>query len=223
MTLVIAHRGASAYELENTLAAFQAARAMGADGVELDMHTTADGVPLVHHDPRVGQLAIAAVPLVALADHRLENGEAVPTLQDALETLGAGLEVFVEVKGLPAEHDRRLFEVINGAPAPARVHIHGFDHRIVSRLKSARPALTCGVLSCSYPLRPYAPLEDAHAVELWQEDRLVDGELIRGAHHRGLRVYAWTVDDPHRMRALVELGVDGVCTNRPDVARETVR
>lgn len=222
MTIVIAHRGAAAYALENTLAAFRQAVAMRADGVELDIHTTADGVPVVHHDPRAGPHDIAAVSHDVLRTHRLANGEPVPTLAEVFSALGPAPQVFVEVKGLPAAHDQRLFAVIDAAPAPERVHVHGFDHRIVRRLQGARPKLPCGVLSCSYPLRPFAALEDAGAVELWQEHRLVDGELIEAAHHRGVRVYVWTVDDAALMRELVALGVDGICTNRPDVAREAL-
>ncbi len=223
MTLVIAHRGASAYELENTLAAFRAARAMHADGVELDIHTTADGVPMVHHDPRVGDLDIAAASYDTVRSRRLANGEPVPTLREALDAVGRDLLVFVEVKGLPPAFDSRLFEIIDGAPAPSRVHVHAFDHRIVARVKAARPTLRCGVLSCSYPVRPFAPLADVGAAELWQEDRFVDRALVEGAHAHDLKVYAWTVDDPDRMRELSALGADGICTNRPDVVRKALR
>jgi len=71
VTLVIAHRGASAYEVENSLAAFQAARRLGADGVELDVHLTADGQPVVHHDPVAGRFPIFSTALRDLEQHRL--------------------------------------------------------------------------------------------------------------------------------------------------------
>lgn len=219
MTLVIAHRGASHAELENTLAAFRAARALGADAVELDVHAAADGEPIVHHDPIVDGLAISETSMARLRRVRLANGEPPPTLRDALELLD-GLLVFVEAKGLPAAHDGRLLEVL--AAAADRGRVHAFDHRIVRRLKDARPALTCGVLSCSYPVQPLAAVADAGAVALWQQDAMVDADLVRAAHERGVAVYAWTVDDPQRMRELIGWDIDGICTNRPDVAREVV-
>ncbi len=221
--LVIAHRGASAHEPENSLAAFRAALALGADAVELDIHDTADGDIVVHHDAAIGGRAIREMTASAVRSHRLDNGEPVPFLSDALEALGSAPLVFVEVKSLDRANDQRLFEVFAAGPAPARYHVHSFDHRIVKRLKRARPALVTGVLSTAYPVRPFDQLVAAEASELWQVESLVDADLVRGAHEREMAVYAWTVDDPARMRWLLELGVDGICSNRPDVARQVVR
>ncbi|HWP38532.1 MAG TPA: glycerophosphodiester phosphodiesterase [Gemmatimonadales bacterium] len=220
---MIAHRGASAYEVENSLAAFRAAIAMGADAVELDIHDTADGEIVVHHDPALGGRAIGELTASAVRSHRLSNGEAVPLLSEVLEALGPAPLVFVEVKSLRRANDRRLFETLAAGPAPAHYHVHSFDHRIVRRLKAGRPDLVTGVLSTSYPVRPFDQLVTAGAVELWQAQALVDQDLVRGAHERDMAVYAWTVDDPARMRWLLDLRVDGICSNRPDVAREVVQ
>jgi glycerophosphoryl diester phosphodiesterase len=220
--LVIAHRGASAYEFENSLAAFRLARLQGADGVELDVHVTADGVPVVHHDPTVDGSAISEMSSSHLAAQRLPNGEPPPALADVLTELGEGVLAFVEVKDLPADRDAELLAVLDQGPAPLNYHLHSFDHRIVRRLKDQRPRPSCGVLSCSYPVHPFASLEAAGAGILWQQETLVDAELTEAAHGRGYRVFAWTVDDPERMRLLIDAGVDAVCTNRPDVARKVV-
>ncbi|NIM51505.1 MAG: hypothetical protein GTN62_11895 [Gemmatimonadales bacterium] len=222
MTLVIAHRGASAYEVENSLAAFRAASAMGADGVELDVHVTADGVPVVHHDPAAGPRLIAAVDYQDLTGYRLSNGEPVPTLAQALGVMGPDLSVFVEVKSLAPEHDAVLLDVLDRGPHPARYQVHSFDHRIVQRLHAQRPALPGGILSSSYPILPFAPLEQVGAAVLWQQESLIDRDLVRGAHERGYQLYAWTVDEPERMRLLIEMEVDALCTNRPDVGRRVV-
>jgi glycerophosphoryl diester phosphodiesterase len=222
VTLVVAHRGASAYEVENSLAAFRMARDMSADGVELDVHVTADGVPLVHHDPVAFGHTISNVSHGSLAAHRLPNGEAIPTLADALDAMGAGFEVFVEVKDLPPQHDAALFAVLDAGPDPSRYSVHSFDHRIVRRLREARRDVPCGVLAVARPLRPLVLLEDADAEVLWQQESLIDRELIEQAHGRGWRVFAWTVDEVGRMRELLAMGVDALCSNRPDVARELV-
>lgn len=222
MTLVIAHRGASAYEEENSLAAFRAAIQLGADGVELDVHVTADGVPVVHHDPAIAGHAIDARPFSALSPLRLPNGEPIPTLADALDALGTDQLVFVEVKALAAAHDGCLLEVLEAGPAPSNYQIHSFDHRIVRRLRSRQPGLRCGVLSCSYELRPFMALLDVGANALWQREEMVDADLIAEGRGLGLRVFAWTSDDPDRIRELLSLGIDGICTNVPDVARAIV-
>ena len=92
----------------------------------------------------------------------------------------------------------------------------------MKRLRDARPSLPCGVLSTSYPLDPLAQVKDATATSLWQEQSLIDRDLVELAHNESVEVYAWTVNDIDRMRALVELGVDAICTNHPDGARMVV-
>jgi len=222
LTWIIAHRGASAYEVENSLAAFRAAAQLGADGVELDVHGTKDGTLVVHHDSSAGSFRIADTRFGELRDHKLPNGETIPRLSDALSTLGTDVEVFVEVKDLRAEHDDSLLEVLEAGPAPTRYHVHSFDHRIIRRLRVKHPSLPCGVLSTSYPVDPLAQLRDAHATELWQVKDMIDKQLVDEAHAADYRVYTWTVDDQQHMRELIALGVDAICTNRPDVAREVV-
>ena len=75
------------------------------------------------------------------------------------------------------------------------------------------------MLSTSYPVRPVGQLDDAGATELWQEESLIDGELVKVVHGTSRKVYAWTVDDTARMKTLAGFGVDGICTNRPALAR----
>ncbi len=222
MISVIAHRGASAYEVENSLAAFRAAVELGADGVELDVHATADGVLLVHHDPVIRGLPIGGTVYRDLREHRLENGEAVPQLTDVLSLLGEAVEGYVEVKSLPPACDAQLLAALSHGPAPARYHIHSFDHRIVKRLKDLQPSLSVGVLSVSYPVDPVAQVEAAGADTLWQHQGMVDAALVSGLAARAVSVLAWTVDDAARVTELAELGVNGICTNRPDLARDVL-
>ncbi len=220
--LVIAHRGASAVEPENSLAAFRRAVAMGAGGIELDVHATADGVLVVRHDDVLDGRPIAALSAAAVRAHPLPNGEPVPTLPEALAAIGPATMVFVEVKALPPSLDAALLAALDGGPAPGRYHLHSFDHRVIRRLAAQAPTRTCGVLSCSAPVDPLAQLTAAGATELWQQDPMIDRALVDAAHGGGTTVYAWTVDAPERMRFLRDLGVDGVCTNRPDLAREAL-
>lgn len=222
MPLLIAHRGASALELENSLAAFRKAVELGADGIELDVHSTADGVMVVHHDPTIDGFSIPRTAHRSLRTARLPNGEPLSTLDEALATIGRDVIAFIELKTLPAGHDQALFHAIDRAPSPAQCHVHGFDHRIVRRLHDARATLPCGILSSSYPIEPLRQLEAAGATELWQHDAVVDSELIDRVHGGGGTVFVWTVDDPARLQQLASWGVDGLCTNRPDLAREAL-
>jgi glycerophosphoryl diester phosphodiesterase len=217
--LVIAHRGASARDVENSLAAFRAAAALGADAVELDVHATVDGTLMVHHDDAIGLHHIPHLTAQRVRELRLANGEPIPTLPEALQAVGSRLQVFVEVKSLPPQFDDHLLDALRQGPNPDGYAVHGFDHRIVQRLGLERPTLRRGVLSASYPVRPLAPLEDAGATILWQERTLVDRPLVDALHRAAMQLIVWTVDDSAEMRALLQLGVDGICTNRPEVGR----
>lgn len=220
--LVIAHRGASSIELENSLAAFRAAAPQGADGAELDVHATADGELIVHHDETINGTHIAQSSAAVIAKLRLENGEPVPTLAQALAAIGPRLQVFIEVKTLDPRWDDRLFETIDRGPNPAGYAVHSFDHRIVRRLGKQRPGLRCGVLSASYAVRPLTELEDAGASILWQERSVADEALVRTVHDAGHNLFVWTVDEPPDLARFVAWGVDGICTNFPARARQAV-
>jgi glycerophosphoryl diester phosphodiesterase len=222
LPLIIAHRGASAAEPENSLAAFRAAVRLGADGIELDVHDTIDGVLVVHHDPQLGGRAIRDMCAADLPACTLPNGELVPTLPQALAAIGRDCLVFVEVKSLAPVHDAALLAALEAGPAPSRYHVHGFDHRIVRRLIAQQPRLVGGLLCASYPVDPWQQLADAGAEELWQESPLIDHALVDGARQRDIRLYAWTVDDVGRAQELAGLGVDGLCSNRPDVIRRAL-
>ena len=221
--LVIAHRGASAREPENSLAAFRAAATLGADAVELDIHATADGALIVHHDELIERAhAIPRLTADQVRTFRLPNGEPLPTLEQALAAVGTRLQVFIEVKSLDPRFDGRLLDAMQRGPNPSGYAIHSFAHRIVRRLGLVRPGLRCGVLSSSYPIRPLAALADAGATILWQERTMVDRPLADALHGSGMQLLVWTVDDAADMQRLLELGVDGLCSNRPDVARRAV-
>ena len=220
--LVIAHRGASSQELENSLAAFRAAGPAGADGVELDVHATADGALIVHHDPDIDGHPIPDLTREDVRRFTLANGEPVPTLDEALAAVAPRLQVFVEVKSLNARFDERLFAALERGPNPTGYAIHSFDHRIVRRLGRERPALSRGVLNTAYPVRPVAVLEDAGATTLWQERQLIDHGLAEAVHAAKCRLFAWTVNEARDMERLLSLGVDGVCTNFPALGRRVV-
>lgn len=219
--LVIAHRGASSIELENSLAAFRAAAGQGADGVELDVHASIDGELFVHHDPTVIGLPIAQGRASDLALVQLANGERLPTLAQALTVLGK-LKVFVEVKALDARWDERLFAALDRGPNPEGYAVHSFESPIIRRLREQRPTLACGILSELPIPNPRQTLDAAKAQTLWPERTLVDERLVQTVHGLGAKLIAWTVDNPSDIERLVGWGVDGLCTNHPERARPIV-
>lgn len=223
MTLVLAHRGASAaHPPGNILPAFVASGALGADGVELDVHLTADGVPVVHHDPDladgrcIGELDRDDLPAT------------VPTLREAIEACGA-LTVNVEIKtdGPEALRSRLIAEtvaVVESFGAPQRFLFTSFDHDVVDAVRSIAPDSPTGLLTMDGAtldeVLDRAVVGGHDAIAVWYP--MLDAAIIGRAHEFGLHVIAWTVDDPDRMRQLVDVGVDALITNVPDVGRTVV-
>jgi glycerophosphoryl diester phosphodiesterase len=220
--VVIAHRGASGYEYENSRAAFRRAVMLDADGVELDVHATSDGGIVVHHDAEIpGVGAIAQLTVAEARQVRLRNGETVPLLGEILELVG-DRDVWVEVKSLPQRYDTALLAILDRGPAPDRYAVHSFDHRIIHRLGEARPALRRGILLSAYLCDAVSVMRSVGATTLWQEWRQVDQDLVNQVHQAGGTVIAWTVNEIGDLDRMVRLGVDGLCGNYPDRIRVAI-
>lgn len=216
---IIAHRGASGYEYENSRAAFRRAVLLDADGVELDIHATRDNAIVVYHDAELPGLgAIGQLTLAEVRGARIRNGETVPLLAEVLEILHCQ-DVWAEIKTLPASADAALLDVLDQGPSPARYAVHSFDHRVVQRLGKRRPALRRGLLLSCYLLDPITVLRAAGATTLWQEWRMVDQQLVNRIHEAGAAIIAWTVNETGDLERLTRLGVDGLCGNYPDRLR----
>jgi glycerophosphoryl diester phosphodiesterase len=214
--LSIGHRGASGHEYENSRAAFRRAKALGAEGVELDIHATRDGAIVVHHGPalegvgRIGDLALDVVQ-----QHHLPNGETVPLLSEVL-TLLRGMDVWVEVKGIEEYLDAVLLRTLHTGPEPERYAVHSFDHRIVRRLGERDGALRRGVLLDARLIDPLPVLAAAGATVLWQNQVMVDKALVDELHRAGRRLIAWTANNDADVTRLIACGVDGICTDYPE-------
>jgi glycerophosphoryl diester phosphodiesterase len=235
--LNIGHRGASAAAPPNTLAAFEKAVELGADGIEFDVHLSADGVPVVIHDLTVdgttnGSGRVADLTLAQLKHLDAGStfdptfaGERIPTLEEVLQRVGSRLLLNIELKTISL-HDNGLEQAVI-----AQVEHYGLDDRVLlssfnplslRRAKRMAPHVPVGLLygpDLPVPLRQAwlafaAPHEARHP-----EHKMVDAHYIAWAQRRGYRVNVWTVDDPDEMRRLIGLGVDGIITNVPDVLR----
>jgi glycerophosphoryl diester phosphodiesterase len=219
---VIAHRGASGYEYENSRAAFRRAVMLDADGVELDVHATRDGAIVVHHDAEIpGFGPIGLLSRTEARQVRIRNGEPLPLLSEVLELVG-DRDVYVEVKSLPEVHDEELLAVLDQGPAPARYSVHSFDHRIVRRLGSCRPEVRRGILLSAYLDDAVAAMRGVGATTLWQEWQQVDRDLVNRVHDAGFSIIAWTVNEIGDLERMARLGVDGLCGNYPDRIRVAI-
>ena len=216
--IVIAHRGASAREQENTLAAFRAAAEIGADMVELDARATSDG--------RIGVLHDAHLPdgraLIEVAAD--ERPEWLPLLDEALDACGP-LGVNIEIKNSPGEPDfdpdGRVLKAVAGivATRTSSTYLISSFHGPTVAAAHAR-GLAAALLV--HPFRDQADgLDEAIAggYSAWHPYfAVINEELVARAHDAGLVVNVWTCDDTDSMLRLRDWGVDGLCTNVPDVA-----
>lgn len=222
--LVLAHRGASRRAPENTIEAFRLARELGADGVELDVRRTSDGVLVVHHDAEIdGFGLIAAAPFEALRAAR----PSVPTLTDALDAT-TDMLVNVEIKCLPWEQDadpehhvaHQVVDLVRAAGTD--VVLSSFDLGAVDACRSIAPELPTAWLTHGQDVMTAAAIAAERGHTWLHPDRATVMTSPVGAtdacHMRGLRIDVWTVDDPAEVRQLAAAGADGLITNTPDVA-----
>jgi glycerophosphoryl diester phosphodiesterase len=225
MPIVIAHRGASAAKPENTIEAFVEARRMGADMVELDVRRTADDALVVHHDAAIAGLG----DIVGLAADALPRH--VPTLTEALDACD-GMEVNVEIKNLPHEPDWDPDERVATAVAALVGELGWRDRVVVSSFNLAAldavRAVDGGVRTAWLTLPEWDQLRSAEMARgrghhgLHPHHLAVTPAIVGALHDDGMFCNTWTVDDPERIVAMAIAGVDGICTNAPNVAKQTL-
>lgn len=227
--LIIGHRGASAAAPENTLAAFALALEETADGIELDVQLSADGVPVVMHDSTVDRTTngfgrVADLTLAELRRLVVAGQHPVPTLDEVFETFGRRTLYNVELKGLGLSDGglaAAVARAIEGHQVAEHVLISSFNPLTV---RQARRHLSRAV--------PVAHLRERRSTRLFHRfvraeadhpaHTLVDEALMEWARRRGLRVNVWTVDDAAEADRLLRLGVHGIITNRPGDLRRSL-
>jgi glycerophosphoryl diester phosphodiesterase len=223
MTAVFAHRGCTEGFAENTLDAFAEARRLGADGVELDVRLTIDGGLAVHHDAEIPGLgAIAELGVADLPVH-------VPLLRDVLAVC-EGMVVNVEIKNAPQDPGWDSGEAVAALTAAAieeagwtdRVIVSSFQPATLLAVQAVDGRLALGAL-WGFATDPGSALAEAAAAGFGAVHPFVTSvthELVAAAHSAGLAVNVWTVNAPDDLRAMVELGVDSVITDRLRAALE---
>lgn len=242
-----AHRGWHVDDLtgcENTMAGFRRAVDEGFAYLELDAHASADGVAVVHHDATLdrttdGRGPIGLLPAAAIAELTVRGREPIPRLDEVLAAL-PGTRITIELKSDAAV--RPVLEVIERLDAWHRVCLGGFTERWLDRARAAAgPRLLTSMAQASAvglrsrawldalpaPLRllPSPPVRGGLAQLPRRLGRVtvVDEALLRTAHATGREVHVWTVDDPAEMVELLDLGVDGLMSDRPDLLRAVLQ
>lgn len=219
MVEVLAHRGASRAERENTVESFRAAAAMGSDGVELDVRRTRDGTLIVHHD------AVLADGRVIVDTDAGDLPAYVPKLDAALDAC-AGMWVNIEIKNDALEPDfdpmdqiaDRTLAVLGERGEADRWLVSSFRLATIDRCRAVDADIRTAWLVEAVPDDVIATMVGRGHTALHPWVTTLRRSHVDACHGAGLAVNTWTCDDPRRMLELIEWGVDGICTNVPDVA-----
>jgi glycerophosphoryl diester phosphodiesterase len=214
--LIGAHRGATATAPENTMAAFAAAIALHADFIETDIRRTADGVLILHHDPKIGPLKISTTPFAALRD-------AVPTLEDLLQLAKGKIGLDLELK--EAGYEPQIAATLRAHQLnPETFVITSFLESAVRQFKLSYPEAKCGLLiedrAWLTDPSPEIHLHATGADFVAAEDSLATPTFVRHLASKHFPVWVWTVNDPIRMGQLLATpGIGAIITDTLDLAQ----
>ena len=228
--LVFAHRGGSALAPENTIAAFDNGLALGADGLELDVHLSRDGVVVVHHDRLLNRTTTLRGPIAERTAAELRSAD-VPMLADVLARY-RDPRIIIEMKMNRPELAAATIDVVRRAGAVDRVCLGSFGMRVLRAARAIEPAIaTSGAREevrwalyrswIGWPVSRVA-YSGYQVPELAGRTRVVSRRFVAYAHRAGLAVQVWTVDTQDDARRLMAWGVDALITDRPDVIVPTV-
>ena len=230
--VVMAHRGASAEAPENTMAAFQLAIECGADWIELDVQESADGEVIVMHDSdfmkqsrnplkvwEANRNQLADIDIGSWFDHSFSD-QRVPTLAEVLELCRDRVGVNIELKyyGHEDQLEARVVAVVEKANMSDQVKVMSLKKKGVAETKAIRPQWQCGLLLSVHA----GDLKKIDADFLAINRKFATREFVRRAHDAGKKVYVWTVNDPASMSQMLNRGVDGLLTDRPDMAKQVL-
>ncbi len=232
-----AHRGGTSEAPENTMPAFEHAVALGYRYLETDVHLSADGVLMAFHDPDLSRTCgidgtIAGMTADELAEVRVDGHASIPMMSDLLEQFPDArfnIDCKSDAAAGPLAALIRRFDAID------RVCLGAFSH---ARLGKLRTLLGPHLLSCLSPqevatlrlagrvtgsaLRVAQVPTRAGAPTGPKGFTVVNERFVRNAHRWGIPVHVWTIDDPAEMHRLLDLGVDGIMTDRPEILRDVL-
>ena len=247
--LVFAHRGGAKLAPENTILAINNGIALGADGLEIDVQLSADGIPVVIHDTTLDRTTDRRGPVKALtaaelaradAGYRFEldgnhpfrgRGIGVPSLDDVLGTHST-LRIIIEMKGDQPELARAVAASIRKAAALDRTCVGSFHQGSLDTIRAEHPDVTTSASQSEarwtlhrswvrWPWLSDQPYAAFQVPEYAGRMRVVSTAFVRQVHKQGHVLQVWVVNDPDDIRRLLDWGVDGIISDRPDIAVAT--
>ena len=226
--MCIAHRGASSYAPENTLAAFDLALHMGIGHIELDVHCTSDGHVVVIHDDAVDRTTSGSGPVASYILAALRSldagawfgaafaGQRVPTFVEILARYGGRLHVHTELKGRTAHLVQRTVDLVRQYNLTTQVTMTSFQKLRLQEVRAYAPELPAGWLVQEVNEAIIGQARQLGVTQLCPAAQTVTPELVRHLRAQGFVVRAWGVANEVLMRQVVDAGADGMTVNFPD-------
>jgi glycerophosphoryl diester phosphodiesterase len=183
---------------------------LGAQGIEIDVHATADGILVVHHDAEISDgRALASLSRREAAAVEIGPGIRIPLLDDVLDAVRGRAFLFIETKVEGLEFP--LMQAVRRSAAESA--IHSFHHSTIRNLKLTMPAIRAGILTSGDAVGALRAAADTRADDIWHQASDIEASLPSDAHRLGKQVIAWTVNSKSECRRLESLDVDGICTD----------
>ncbi len=228
---MFAHRGGGRIGPENTIAAFDRGLDAGADGLELDVHLSRDKVVVVHHDATLDRTTRAQGPLKDRTASQLADLD-IPSLRDVLARYST-TGIIIELKEPGHELASAVVDEVRRAGAIERVCLGSFSLTALRAARATAPEVATSGARFEVRMALYrswvhlspgrVPYRAFQVPETSGSTRVVSPRFVKLAHEAGIAVQVWTVDEPEDMRRLLDWGVDGIISDRPDVASQVVR
>jgi glycerophosphoryl diester phosphodiesterase len=224
--IAIGHRGAAALEPENTLRAFRRGIELGVDFVECDVHLSRDGHLAIIHDDTVDRTTNGHGPVSGFTLEELRRldagaGERIPTLEEVLGVTRGHVGVLIELKGAGTE--AATVEAVQSAGVRESVILTSFHLERIQRAREIDPTLTTGAIFSQPPPDFCERALAAGATTMGIHYKTLTVDQVREAHAHGFILRAWNPDTEPEIEAMVDLGVDGIGSNRPDLLMEVLR
>ena len=218
--ILTGHRGAAELEPENTRLSIQKAIDLSVDQVEIDVHLTRDQHLVVIHDATVdrttdGQGVVADFTLVEIKRLDAGKGECIPTLQEVIDLVRGKVVLQIELKG--PDTAEPVVRAVERNSIESEVLLTSFVHERLREARQLNPSLALGALWSNPPADACEQAIDMGAEAIHIQHQNIDAQLVRKAHAHGLQIRAWNPDTVEEIQRAIDLGVDAVGSNRPDL------
>jgi glycerophosphoryl diester phosphodiesterase len=217
--LRIGHRGARAYEPENTLRSFKKALEIGVDAVEFDVRKTKDNQLVVIHDADVkrttnGEGLVSELTLKEIKEVSAEKGEKIPTLKEALNFLDKKVKIVIELK--EAGDEEKVLAAVRENGLQKNVVIVSFIEEALRKVRDLDKEVETGLIYVKHknPVKAALELKASYLLPLY---RFTHTANVKKAHENGLKVIVWTINNPEEVAEYAKKGVDGIASDKPDI------